>query len=350
MIRTHRTSREQAFTLIELLVVISIIALLLSILLPSMVGARRTGQRVACMANLRSLASGAAEYATDNNDWIVGSPAGSGAYLLGSPLAYGPSVQTWDFMGPLAKMWGMSLTEPSLGDINGVVKRFDELRSSKAFLCPANKFLASRFSGPPNATVGWMVSYNTMRYQLLVEGSDGPIGVSHYPVTEGADGVVTGPHESTIPVGWKPNVGRIGSPSNKVFCADGSRFSTTTVAPDFDLSVHPGWGGAFSDLAPYGTFTRSWNRSWAPGNGSKTGVDARIYAFRHSTAEPAQGAAANAFRMNVAFYDGHVETQGDLESANPQQWEPQGAWLAPQGLYNDVVEHFQISGPMRIGP
>jgi len=56
------------FTLIELLVVISIISLLMSILLPSLSGAREMGKRVHCLANIRGLTYAWMMYAYDNDD------------------------------------------------------------------------------------------------------------------------------------------------------------------------------------------------------------------------------------------------------------------------------------------
>jgi len=57
--------RRTGFTLIELLVVISIIALLVSILLPALNEARSTARRVICSGNLRSTAGAMHQYATD---------------------------------------------------------------------------------------------------------------------------------------------------------------------------------------------------------------------------------------------------------------------------------------------
>ena len=64
----------KAFTLIELLVVISIIALLVSILMPALNKARDQARRTVCSSNLRSNALAIRIYAEQNNDKV---PAGS---------------------------------------------------------------------------------------------------------------------------------------------------------------------------------------------------------------------------------------------------------------------------------
>jgi type II secretory pathway pseudopilin PulG len=55
---------------VELLVVVSIIALLIAILMPSLKGARDQARHVKCMANLHAIGLGLRAYAVDNRGWI----------------------------------------------------------------------------------------------------------------------------------------------------------------------------------------------------------------------------------------------------------------------------------------
>ena len=59
---------RRGFTLVELLVVISIIALLVGILLPSLSKARTQARRAVCAANLNQIGIGLRSYINDNRD------------------------------------------------------------------------------------------------------------------------------------------------------------------------------------------------------------------------------------------------------------------------------------------
>ncbi len=68
----YQVETKRGFTLIELLVVVAIIALLISILLPSLAGAREQGKKAACLSNLRHMAQASFAYSVeDQRDLVV---------------------------------------------------------------------------------------------------------------------------------------------------------------------------------------------------------------------------------------------------------------------------------------
>ena len=81
-------TRQQAFTLVELLVVVSITALLIAMLLPSLRKAREAGKYTACGSNLRQIGMGMHCYAADHQGLVPRGPEPAGAFdFTGNDLA-----------------------------------------------------------------------------------------------------------------------------------------------------------------------------------------------------------------------------------------------------------------------
>ena len=61
---------SKGFTLIELLVVIAVLALLLSVIMPSLTKAKEFARRTVCLSHLSQLGLISVTYSQDNNDWF----------------------------------------------------------------------------------------------------------------------------------------------------------------------------------------------------------------------------------------------------------------------------------------
>src|SRR5689334_3853095 len=96
--------KRGAFTLVELLVVIGIIALLISILLPSLNKAKQAANSVACQSNLRQVGNGLVMYAAQSRGMA---PWGAVYDAETSPGVWGPlPVNGWTWRDTVSIVLG----------------------------------------------------------------------------------------------------------------------------------------------------------------------------------------------------------------------------------------------------
>ena len=162
------------FTLIELLVVISIIALLLSILMPALSKVKKQAQATACGSQLHQIGAVFLMYAMDNKNEL--------------PPSFGSG--NWNAFYDFTRD---GLTAYDVGD-------------GKIFYCPANQMLKSRdnpdpWNTPHPTTSGRSVYY--IGYQLftnVIRADADPLKYSPWALSNGIDTIM--PYRPTPVLSW----------------------------------------------------------------------------------------------------------------------------------------------------
>ena len=200
----NRQSQHRGFTLIELLVVISIIALLIAILLPSLARAKELANRAVCSANVRSIIQSMVIYAQSNGNIFPCTPPNSTAsdYLAAPTPA--PGAGATDYAGTVIQDWYKAGAASTTGDPLSClwIMVLQNAITPKSFICPSDPVATT----PSNEYVGGTAgsgangAYVYSNFGVMANGA-----AASSPTNSSGQGEsysIAFPWSATGPAGW----------------------------------------------------------------------------------------------------------------------------------------------------
>lgn len=295
--RYRRRAQPRGFTLVELLVVIGIIALLISILLPTLGKARDRANSVKCISNLRQLGMAMVQYTIDNHGYFPHSARGTGF----KPVAYYEDWVYWQQpnspgQSPTPLFWPQNGSGPGTRPADQspgqgpIAKYLGKNVNLGLFVCPADDpFFRKGYNSDRNLRYPYSYTMNDL-LSCRLDDFDGNSyayfghRVAKAPSIRNSAEVVMLLEESqlTINDGDSAIFGLLGSAPNWTYCPGGqSAGSATTGIVDKNGGD---WLSVIHDKKarnPTTVFDASRDKAGVP-NSAATG--------------------------NVAFCDGHADT------------------------------------------
>lgn len=195
--------RQHGFTLIELLVIVSILAILMGLLLPSLRQARYQAYRVKSQSHLRQIGLGLTMYADVNR----GHPPVAAPHELGGPQGRVPESDPW----LPARMFGGSLPAPH--------RPLNAYLSSEVFESPCDKgeplwwFDTEAYQGVSTAFELYGSSYIYASGYNRMGGVLSPMGIARFVGSEFSYGPFA---ETPLPLGRTVRLNYYRWPTRKV--------------------------------------------------------------------------------------------------------------------------------------
>jgi type II secretory pathway pseudopilin PulG len=329
---------------VELLVVIAVIAILISLTVPSLSGAREAAHSAIAMANVRRLGVAQISYANQHGQWIAG-PNTSGARAI---LDHGRSLEgdTSSTTPTTTHDW----ISPVLGDEMGFSPNRAE-RTAQIF---------GRLAGPRvrrTADTLWGRADDLGDFERVLD-ERGFLQVSylspaafHYRpeggawtprLLRGSSGrPLTGiPRPYHPPSSYRPRLDLLARPDAKALVADGTRYVTEQLGPkgsgftlDFDVSPEPTIYGSFTSSGPIFHSSRAYGRAYLSGGDVNVSLSMRYYGHE----------------MHVGYFDTHAERLGAGRVwSDPTAWYPRGSRYEGGDVTPEVAGLFAAQ-PARYG-